>query len=291
MPFTLNRIAAGMGAVVAVSLTGGLNLAVASADSGGRNSSASHGSSATHGSPVGHSRDGGRPRRDGAGPLAGPRRAHGAALRGGQRFVIEQVPERRVAVMVDEAFGTPATVTSRLTSNAVVTESSTPPTTSRLATTSVAPRLAANEFERLTAAASRGGLSHLGDAVLAVRPLVSPRVVFGNGRTPVASSGGPEDLSTLVNVVQSVIRLAPVMPPPPLPAPDPSPATDPMPAEQRTEWSPRTPVTALWGRVEPDWPAGVIFGIAGLLLTPLGGTWLGFRQARASRAASQLVSR
>jgi hypothetical protein len=35
---------------------------------------------------------------------------------------------------------------------------------------------------------------------------------------------------------------------------------------------------------------GALFGIAGLLLGPIAGVWLGYRQARATKAASQLVS-
>jgi hypothetical protein len=35
---------------------------------------------------------------------------------------------------------------------------------------------------------------------------------------------------------------------------------------------------------------GALFGIAGLLLAPIAGVWLGQRQARAAKAASRLVS-
>ncbi|GAB7070047.1 hypothetical protein JCM12141A_43360 [Mycolicibacterium hodleri] len=51
------------------------------------------------------------------------------------------------------------------------------------------------------------------------------------------------------------------------------------------------PAPPSWATVRPGWPTGTIFGIAGLLLAPIAGVWLGHRQARATKSASQLVSR
>jgi hypothetical protein len=78
------------------------------------------------------------------------------------------------------------------------------------------------------------------------------------------------------------------VPAPPVPAPPPVvvPTTklEP-PALQRA-------VSSLWAAAAaPSRPGGVVFGIAGLLLAPIAGAWLGYRQARASRAAAQLVRR
>ena len=49
------------------------------------------------------------------------------------------------------------------------------------------------------------------------------------------------------------------------------------------------PAASYWGTLTPGWPAGALFGIAGLILAPIGGVWLGHRQARAVKGASQLV--
>jgi hypothetical protein len=54
---------------------------------------------------------------------------------------------------------------------------------------------------------------------------------------------------------------------------------------------PEPPAAVLWATVKPTWPTGAIFGIAGLLLAPIAGMWLGRRQAHAAKSASQLVSR
>lgn len=68
--------------------------------------------------------------------------------------------------------------------------------------------------------------------------------------------------------------------------------SEPPPAAKSSPWWPlsETPVASLWGDVRPGWPMGALFGIAGLLLAPIGGVWLGHRQARAAKTAAQLVS-
>jgi hypothetical protein len=48
-------------------------------------------------------------------------------------------------------------------------------------------------------------------------------------------------------------------------------------------------VASLWAAAAPGWPSGLLFGIAGLILAPIAGAWLGYRQARASKAAAQLI--
>jgi hypothetical protein len=50
-------------------------------------------------------------------------------------------------------------------------------------------------------------------------------------------------------------------------------------------------VASLWAAAAPSLPGGALFGLAGLILAPIAGAWLGYRQARASRAAAQLVPR
>jgi hypothetical protein len=48
-------------------------------------------------------------------------------------------------------------------------------------------------------------------------------------------------------------------------------------------------VITFFGKVESGWPVGVLFGIAGLLLAPIAGVWLGHRQARAAKVTSNLA--
>jgi hypothetical protein len=143
--------------------------------------------------------------------------------------------------------------------------------------------------------ASRDGSSGRDHGTRTVTPISVPRVTFGDDRSPRHRQAPAEDLVAAepasVLPVPAVAAPAPplyVPPVQPVPAaPPPAPVQASVP---RIQWSPNTPVTSLWGRVQSGWPAGVIFGIAGLLMAPIGGIWLGQRQARASRTVSQLVS-
>lgn len=43
-------------------------------------------------------------------------------------------------------------------------------------------------------------------------------------------------------------------------------------------------IDRIWAPLRPAFPGGLVFGIAGLLIGPLAGVWLGYRQARAAEA-------
>jgi hypothetical protein len=102
-------------------------------------------------------------------------------------------------------------------------------------------------------------------------------VKVGNGRSPGILSGhdaptreGPVDVAVPAVTPQAV---TPQLPPP-----------------YRLEVTPaQHMVASLWSAAAPGWPGGLLFGLAGLILAPIAGAWLGYRQARASRAAAQLI--
>jgi hypothetical protein len=111
-----------------------------------------------------------------------------------------------------------------------------------------------------------------------VSGFTSPRVTFGNGRTPGAHTQAPEpDFEAPAPQPEP----APQPPPPPPPAPAPHPswvnriATPPAPAQQMGV----TPAA--------DW-SDPLWGVAGLLLIPAAGATLGYRQARAAQAVDRL---
>jgi hypothetical protein len=272
---TLIRLAAGVGAVVAVTVTGGLDAAVASAHPDG------------HGSASSPSRDGGHSRGHGRGSHDG-RRDRDRSPGPGRTDSDDQQD-------ADEP--TTSAVAGRGTSQLVVAQTS-PTSSLAVAPTDDTPAAAAPAAFAGPAVTSGGGSSGGGSSGLAVAgrvttPVVAPRVTFGDGRSPGLLSGRPQDLPAPVGVDTTVVQLAPVLPvePPAAPLPPPAVLTPIQAPAVRVGWSPETPVASFWGHVETGWPAGVIFGIAGLLLAPIGGIWLGQRQARATRAASQLVSR
>lgn len=118
--------------------------------------------------------------------------------------------------------------------------------------------------------------------------LASPLVTFGNGRTPGLLSRRSGRVQLAAGAVPPaaepvpVIVAAPALPPPSAPGPG---QIIPLSDEQRGP----AYIEGLWAPIQPAFPGGLLFGIAGLVLMPLAGVWLGYRQARASRAASELV--
>ena len=124
-------------------------------------------------------------------------------------------------------------------------------------------------------------------------PIVAPRVTFGNGRAPVLLSERPGELPVQMSLEPIVTQLLPAIAAPPAPSPSSARSSVAVPAPLTMESSTwplsETPVTSFWGQVQPGWPASVLFGFAGLLLAPIGGVWLGRRQARAAKVATQLV--
>jgi hypothetical protein len=115
-----------------------------------------------------------------------------------------------------------------------------------------------------------------GAATVAAPPITAPRVTVGNGRAPGILTGQHEKAPTAEIPVASPVVTPPVsvqLPPP-----------------YRLDVAPAERVVAsLWAAAAPGRPGGVLFGLAGLILAPIAGAWLGVRQARASKAAAQLI--
>ena len=106
-----------------------------------------------------------------------------------------------------------------------------------------------------------------------------PPLTLGNGRTPGIRRG------------ESAPRLqAPVPQPPPAAPPPARPLQTPAPPPSwMVNWLPATPVLTQQLGVAPatDW-SNPLWGLAGLLLIPVAGAALGYRQARAAHAAERL---
>jgi hypothetical protein len=125
-----------------------------------------------------------------------------------------------------------------------------------------------------------------GGASQAAGSFVSPRVVVGNGRVP--GEGSIDRVEPPVvpapTIPSNVEPPAPVVTPaqPPSAPPPPAPIS---PVDQSSEAAPPL-MTA------PPTTGGIsaMWGLAGLLLAPLAGIWLGYRQARATKAADQLTT-
>jgi hypothetical protein len=108
-------------------------------------------------------------------------------------------------------------------------------------------------------------------------PITSPRVTIGNGRSPGILSGQGDDEPSQPRPVED--QPAPAPPPPQLPPP--------ARLDMAKPW--QLTVASLWAAAAPNRPGGLLFGLTGLVLAPLAGVWLGYRQARATKAASQLI--
>jgi hypothetical protein len=108
-------------------------------------------------------------------------------------------------------------------------------------------------------------------------PITSPRVTIGNGRSPGLLSGQADDEPSQPRPVEEQPAAAP--PPAQLPPPARLDAAKP--------W--QLTMASLWAAAAPNRPGGLVFGLTGLVLAPLAGVWLGYRQARATKAASQLI--
>jgi hypothetical protein len=102
-------------------------------------------------------------------------------------------------------------------------------------------------------------------------------VTVGNGRSPGILSGRHEAPTPKAVTPDAIPVEAPAV----APQAPPSFRLDEAPAERI--------VASLWEAAIPSWPSGLLFGIAGLILAPIAGAWLGYRQAKASKAAAKLV--
>jgi hypothetical protein len=264
VPKSIIRVAAGVAAIFVVTVAGVPGAAVTSADPGSSRSSS------------GQSRDGAHSR----GPGDGARGQRGARA-GDQRSNDRRATNRHGD---DPAVrGGPDVIAADGPSSFVVAQSTT--TSSRAAVAEPeAPTVAAAEVPpvpvSVASAATGGGGSPPGASVA---PIVVPRVIFGDGRSP---------------GLLSVAEPAPTQPisaaPAPAPLAEPTGAPLVAPTQLTMDASPwplsETAVATFWGKVEPGWPVGVLFGIAGLLLAPIAGVWLGHRQARAAKVTSALAN-
>lgn len=115
----------------------------------------------------------------------------------------------------------------------------------------------------------------------------APAVTFGDGRAPGGTVGADQPVS-------AASPGAAPRSPDPVTELDPAslvPILEPLPPSTalREAASPKPEfVDRVWSPLRPAFPGGLVFGIAGLVLGPLAGVWLGYRQAR---AAAQLVDR
>jgi hypothetical protein len=119
--------------------------------------------------------------------------------------------------------------------------------------------------------ADRSGSDHPGAST--AEPGRPPRVTFGNGRPPIVKRAEPPRES-------GPIEVAPSPPPPP-------PVVDIAPVPKFVDIQPRRFVPQL-GVAPSAAVSDPLFGLAGLLLIPAAGAFLGYRQAKASQAADVL---
>lgn len=146
--------------------------------------------------------------------------------------------------------------------------------------------LAAVSADVAAAAGGGGGALPTG---IAVGP-VSPRVVFGNGRIP-----GQDRMPALATppVAASSAGSVRLVDGGPAAVPGPLPAAPVAPVPPRTGEAPDAAVPLLASPVAGSGAGGGIdplWGLAGLVLAPLAGVWLGLRQARGHKAAAELTS-
>jgi hypothetical protein len=130
-------------------------------------------------------------------------------------------------------------------------------------------------------------------------PFTAPAVTVGDGRTlgilswrRDANGATRQPGAGPATVVDATVIPVVEAPSPPLPPPPPVP--QPLPPATRLDMAPpwqRTAASMWAAAAEPRRHGGLAFGIAGLILAPLAGIVLGYRQARASRAVDELVER
>ena len=274
MAQTLIRLAAGVGAVVAVTVAGGLDVAVAEADSGRSRASVtdSHDDATPTAATGEHRGPGhGRHRRDDpATPDSG---------------CVDGQPDTATGGRPSPGESPEASTPSRPT----VPGSDASPTPDEASPAPAAPAASAGSATFVAPRKSSGRSA----AVQSVTARVAPRVTVGDGRTPRHLATDRAEPASTPSATEATVSLAAPESAASAPAALPSLWLEPASprAAPRHAWAPDNPVTSLWGDAQPDWPAGVIFGIAGLFLAPVGGVLLGRRQAKASRSASQMISR
>jgi hypothetical protein len=277
------RTVAGAGTVAAFLLVGGAAIPVVSADPGhthDRNGSHRGGESREdRNSRDGDGRRGERGRDDDGGwrrdgDSFGPSRTNDPTG-------LEPSDGASRTTLLDPDRTEVATRTGTTSRSTVATDSSVsqPPVTVR-GTDGPVARAALVPTPPVAAAPARpvsGGGGGGGGATVAVPPVRPPLVTVGNGRSPGSLTGrGAPTSEGPVEVAVPAITPPVVTPQPPPP--------------YRLEATPAQHMAAsLWVAAALGLPGGLLFGLAGLILAPIAGAWLGYRQARASRAAAQLI--
>ncbi|OPX06744.1 hypothetical protein [Mycobacterium sp. AT1] len=258
------RLAAGVALALAITVAGGPGAVLAAADPG------------SSGSSHGHSRDGGHSRSDSRADSRGSHGFGGSRHDSGPRH--DRGPRGGDYRDRDERGNSRG---ERARDNPGVVETAAP-TASRgvVSAPALAPDVPASAPQK-PVRTGRAGFR----PVVPAAAVDAPRVVVGNGRTSearVETSFVPTQPLPVAVAPRLLTRVAPPVAPP-------QPVTEQAVSvpEPRSE----PPAAALWAKVKPAWPTGAIFGMAGLLLAPIAGMWLGHRQARAAKSASQLVSR
>ena len=278
------RTVAGAGTVAAFLLVGGAVVPVVSADPGhSRDGNGSHRGGDSRGGDGRYGRgERGRDERDGwqrGGGSIGPDRTTGPDrpnTADGSDRIAEREPN---GTEIASRTGTTAR------SDEVVTDSSASASRRSVITATAVPEAPTPLPVVPARRGAEGGGGGGGSGAAAVTapgasPFTAPPVTIGNGRSPGILTGPHEDAPS---------RAAPDVGDPAVTPPT---VTPQLPPPSRLDVAPpQRTVAALWAAAAPGRPGGVLFGLAGLILAPIAGAWLGYRQARASRAAAKLVLR
>lgn len=269
------RLAAGTGAVVGFLLIGGTAIPVVAADPGhsrgGDNHSGRGGNDSHRGRDGDNRRDGDRNGRDGNGRNGqgkGDRDDDwGDSGRSGERSTSRVGESSRIS---DDS----ASEVVKSNSSAARTPASTTSPNARVATIEAVPA-APNPADSDRGGGSGGAAATAGD----VAAVTSPPVRVGNGRSPGILTNSRETTPSRAGAGPTYVPSPAAVPPPePVPSPPPS---EPEPMVRTVE--------SFWAATQPTRPGGALWGLAGLILAPIAGGWLGYRQARASRAAGHLI--
>jgi hypothetical protein len=170
----------------------------------------------------------------------------------------------RSAAVAEEPTSGPAT----LRSAAVAEEPTSGPATLRSAAVAEEPTSV-----NASGAVPRSGSDHIGAPTVSVR---SPRVVVGNGPSPGLQAGDPEPVRenpVIPEIVPPAVPVAIEVTVPPVPPP--------LPPVERIQ--PPQLVVGELGTAKVDTTTDPLFGLTGLILIPMVGAALGYRQARAAQ--------
>jgi hypothetical protein len=272
------RLAAGTGAVVGFLLIGGTAIPIVAADPGH-----SHGDNHS-GRGDNDSRRGG----DGDGPGQG-RGSQGRDGQGGYGRQGDGRGDRDDDWGRGDSGGSSDRATSRTggssrvaddSSSEVVTSDSVAARTATVTTSSPNARVATTAAVPAAPTPPDGDRGSDSNAAAiaageAATPFTPPPVRIGDGRSPGILTDLRESTPSRAGSGPTYVASTTVAPPP---GPAPLPPSPPQPLLRTVE--------SLWAAAEPARPDGILWGIAGLLLAPIAGAWLGYRQARASKAAA-----